>query len=115
MGSTKDEHIDYSNLPDDLVPKRRYIDMRPQPGHDGHEMDRRFKPGTIFESAAEASNQLQVAAEEDSKVLCEVVDNLDALEGWVTRKAINARSKPARDLLYDLQDWVERNRESILR
>jgi hypothetical protein len=115
MGSKKDEHIDYSNLPDDLVVEPRRIDMRPTPGHDGHEMDRRFKPGTTIGSAEEVSNQFGMAADEDSKVFFEVMDVLDALEGWVTRKAINARSKPTRDLLYDLQDWVERNRESILR
>lgn len=108
-----EKHIDYSNLPDDLVAEPKRVDMRPKPGQDGHEFDRVFQPGKSFESAQIAGEQFEKACENDSKVFFEVMGLLDGIEGWVTRKAIDVRSKPARDLLYDLQDWVEQSREDV--
>ena len=92
MMSKKDEHIDYSNLPDDLVAKPKHFDMSPEPGQDGREFDRLFQPGSTFKSAEELSEQFRMAVEKDSNVFIEVMDLLDALQGWVTRKAIDARS-----------------------
>ena len=86
-------------------------DMRPSPGQDGQEVDRRFKPGTTFESQEDILTQLKDAVEADFKVDFEVQELLNDLHGWLTRKAMEARSKPARDLLYELEDWAEQYRE----
>ena len=108
----KDEHIDYSNLPSDLVTEREKYDPRPQPGDDGKEVERLFskdKPGTAADMD-EHHRMFTDACKKDFKVHAEVDDELEKLEGFLVSRATHVRSKPAAEMIRELQDWIDARR-----
>ena len=114
--SKKEEHIDYSNLPDDLVSPERTYDPRPEIGHDGKEFERTFKVGHPVPggSPEETRKLFEEAFDNDSKVFFEVMQELDVIEEFITLRLTLVRSKPAGELYGALQEWVEEKRKERL-
>ncbi len=86
-------------------------DIRPAPGQDGMALERLRSNPPETRDIAEFTEAMEKASRDDANVEFEVMELYEALEAWILRKALEARSKPSRDTLYELQDWIDRRRE----
>ena len=80
---------------------------RPKSGQEFGAWDDLIDNTKPLDKVGDYSDRLDDAEAEDSQVFFEMMKLLQSLYGWVMRHAVAVRSKPARDLLYEIQDLAD--------